>query len=136
MIEAARQPFGAAAIALIEADHIPTRCPRLIRDTAHVVRHAGAFKAVEEDEGWCAPPAVLASEVTVREHASVGSHVEVPLDGRRQAWKLARTRPRVQRRLVSAGKPWSVRRRLEHRRVFFQLIIRSWNGRLTQRCCT
>jgi hypothetical protein len=91
MIEAARQPFGAAAIALIEPDDVPAGGPRLVRDAAHVVRHAGAFKAVQQDKGGAVAP--RRPEVTVRKHASVGSHVEVPLDGRGQSGKLPGPRP-------------------------------------------
>src|SRR5262245_5606043 len=91
MIEAPRQPFGSAAIALIEPDDVPPYGPRLVGNAAHVVGHAGTLEAVKQDKGGCAAP-----EVTVCKHASVRRHIEVPLNRRGQSRKLPGPCPCVQ----------------------------------------
>src|SRR6266545_1202074 len=106
MIEAARQPLGPAAVALVEPNDIPAARPRLVRDAAHVMRRARPFKAMEENER---PPSRWRfggqvggrgrMDVAVRENACVGRDVEVPLNRRGQPWKMTPPRPRVQRQL-------------------------------------
>src|SRR5262245_17924456 len=103
MIETARQPFGPAAIALIEPDDVPPRGPRLVGNAAHVVGHAGTLEAVKQDKGRCAAP-----KVTMCKHPGVRRHVEIPLNGRRESGKLPGPGPGVQRLLMAAGEPWPV----------------------------
>mgnify|MGYP002085141810 CR=1 FL=1 len=51
VIEAARQVFGATAVALVQPHDVPASGPRLVRNARHVVRPTRALQPMEQDDG-------------------------------------------------------------------------------------
>ena len=82
MIERWRQPVRPPAGPLVHPDNIHAGCESLLRDSHHVLRFAGTFKAVDYDHGERRLPFRL--PMAVAEDANTWLDFDQPLFGRGQ----------------------------------------------------
>ena len=104
-----REMLGVAAIPLVQPYHIHAARERLRGESAHVVRIARSVQAVQRDERRTLTSVRL--PMAVGGDTRPGGDVEVAPDRRRQARKISRVAPAVERHAVTAQER---RPRFEH----------------------
>ncbi len=82
MIERGSERIGAAAIALVHADHIHAGGQSLLRDAQHVFRFAGALQTMHDDDGQRILPVRL--PMALAQHADAGLDFDQAFLVRRQ----------------------------------------------------
>ena len=80
VIEHGSERVGASAIALVVADHVHARSQRLLGDSEHVLRIAGTFESVDDDDGQRARAVRL--PVAMAKHLDAGLDFDQALFGR------------------------------------------------------
>src|SRR3954470_1947102 len=99
MVQPVAQGFGAAAVPLIEQEHVESACVRLRRNSPHVVGGARAFETMQHQQRRMRGRFVL--PVAMGEHAGAWCGVEVTFGRRRQRGERPRLSPAVHRHDVA-----------------------------------